>query len=226
MNLTSRTIGNFIVAVAVILISLAATASADDGRPPYPEIAYLHGSAGIGIAVLSSSDMQNYIDDQLGVAYDLTNVGVDFAYSIRTGIRNIVQFEYRLERGVGHKLFYDGGVANSAEIDMAIDSDEWLAKFNPFFALYDDPSVATFLMFGKGTATYLDDFGQGFSGGDKNLFGAEISKIYRYYMFSVSVEYHSITFDRAVIDNVINETDTFDASYWIIQGSVSAGFGL
>jgi len=216
-----------VVYAVILLVTLVAPASADnEGSPPWPEIAYIHGSIGIGIAVLSSGDIQNYVDEKLDLAYDITNVGADFAYSLRTGFRNVAQFEYRLERGVGHKLFYDGGTTNSAEIDINIDSEEWLAKLNPFFSLYDDPSVATFLMYGQGTAEYLDGFGAGFSDGDKTILGVEITKMYRYYGFSVSLEHHSITFNQAFVDNELDVSREFDASYWIIQGSVSAGFGL
>jgi hypothetical protein len=211
---------------ACLFVSADTLAAENEGRKPYPELAYLHGAIGVGIAVLNSSDVQNYIDDKLGLNYDITNVGVDFAYSLRFGVRNLAQFEYRLERGVGHKLFYDGGSLNSSEIEMDVDSDEWLVKGNPFFALYDDPSVSTFLVFGKGTAEYLDPLGEGFSDGTKTIFGLEITKMYNYYGFSVSVERHSLTFDRAVIGGELDTSRSWDASWWIIQGSLSAGIGL
>ncbi len=215
-----------LLCAAVLAVSPGVSAEDNEGHPPYPELAYLHGSIGVGFAVLSSSEIQNYIDDQLGLAYDITNVGVDFAYSLRFGLRNMAQFEYRLERGVGHKLFYDGGSLNSAEIDMNVDSDEWLLKGNPFFALYDDPSVSTFLVFGKGTAEYLDSFGEGFSDGTKTILGAEITKVYRYYGFSVSFERHSLSFDRAVVDGQTDESRTWKGSWWILQGSLSAGISF
>ena len=115
---------------------------------------------------------------------------------------------------------------NLEELEMNIDSDEWLLKFNPFFPWIEDKSMAVFLMYGQGDAEYLDDLGDGFYGGDKTLLGVEISKLFKNYMAGVSLERHSMTFDRYVTYPDVLTGEEFDASYWLIQGSLSVGFGF
>ncbi|MDM7972642.1 MAG: hypothetical protein QUT27_06270, partial [candidate division Zixibacteria bacterium] len=205
-------------------------AQAEPPAPAYPEQFFLHAGVGGGLAVFSSGDIERRLSDEFHESFKLTNAGVDFAYLVRCGYRNIAQAEYRVEKGFGHKFYYDLGTASTAstdrvEVEANVDSWEWLLKINPAFTWLRDKSMGIYLLYGRGTSEYFGDLGVQFDGGEKELFGIEFLKLYRWYAFTVSAEYHTITYDSYADEDSRPTAGAWDASYWIIQGSLSAGFG-
>lgn len=239
----SRPVVALTIAIVLMLVS-GVTAQPGDRTPrraadttrtspeskPHPQLFFAHLGVGVGVAVFSSGDIESFLRDELGKPWEITNVGADFAYFGRFGYKNIAQFEYRFEKGIGQKVFYEENdniaeTPDRVEVEMNVDSDEWLLKFNPFFPWIEDPSIGTYFVYGQGTAEYLDDFGEGFTGGDKSIFGFEVTKIARYYTFSASLERHGIEFDEVKLQDVTDPGGTFKAGWWLIQAGITLGVG-
>ncbi len=199
-------------------------------RPDYPEVFYLHGAVGIGLSVFQSDDARATLRDQLNnSSLKIASLGIDFAYGLKAGYRNILQAEYRIEKGIGQKLYWDAAAddpnaGSRVEVEANLDAREWLLKVNPAFH-WMPPYLGVYLVYGQGEPEYFGDLGIRFEDGDKTILGLEVTRLWRWYAASVSFEYHDLSFGLYDYENSAPITGTWDGTYWMLQGSFSAGFG-
>lgn len=197
-------------------------------RPDYPEVFYLHGAVGVGLSVFQSDDAKTTLRDQFSEPIKITSLGLDLAYGLKAGYRNILQAEYRIEKGIGQKLYWDAADGTNAgtrvEVEANLDAKEWLLKVNPAFP-WVPPYLGVYLVYGQGEPEYFGDLGIRFEDGEKTIFGFEVTRLWRWYAASVSFEYHDLSFGLYDDETSVPMSGTWDGTYWLLQGSFSAGFG-
>lgn len=199
---------------------------------PLP-IFYVHAGGGVALSWLSSSDIEGLFEED----FKIGSFGAPFSWCIKTGILNIVQFEYR--RGDGaHSIRQPGfvpgggvggtGIGTVAEVKMDYDYEDTLVKFNPFFwkktRNRKGVNIAYYLVYGKGKVDYNDKAEDGFSG-DSNILGIETSFMGKYTTFSIAVKNYSISFDKGVVFDIPFDTD-LKANQVQIEMSLSVGLGI
>jgi hypothetical protein len=186
---------------------------------------YVHGSAGVGMCVLSSSDIEKSLPEDFSV----TNLGFPLYYNFRAGFLNIIQLEYRKLTTSDHsigKLGFTGngstGIGRVAETEMDYKSKEQLIKFNPLFWLQSG-NRAIFLIFGTSKVSYLDGLNEGWNGSG-SIYGIEWAVVSPYISLSIGATYHDIHFDTYRISN-ITVMKNFNANQLLFYIEVGLGLG-
>jgi len=201
-------------------------------KSPVP-LFYMHASGGAALAWLSSSDIEDLLIEDAGIG----SLGGPFSWSINSGIKNIIQFEYRKGDG-SHDIrqtgFVEGGgvgntgIGTVAEVKMDYDFTDMVLKLNPFFwktkRTGSGINYSYFLLAGTGDVEYRDKGGDGFEGTSK-IYGVEITTLSRYVHASFSIKYYAIKFDEGEVFGIPFDTK-LDAGHTQFLISVGFGFGI
>jgi hypothetical protein len=193
-----------------------------------PEIAYVHGGAGLGLSVFSSDDIRSMTGDFKIDVWDFAS-----SWNLVSGFRNILQFELRWGHS-GHKFWTSdigyslssGMTYKETDINMDFNFDDKVLKFNPIFWVPGlDSSLAFFVLWGKSRVEYLDETRDGFKG-DGDILGFEVAKISRCISYSGCVKYTTIKFDRGNFFHIpVQFNRVFEASHVEIVFNIQFGFG-
>lgn len=159
-----------------------------------------------------------------------TPINFDYFLYLCGGFRNIAQIEYRWGKE-SNNLFYDEvgfppTQIDRTTVDMKFDYSQVLFKVNPIFYINGLEEWIFFLVWGSGGVDYLDNKGDGFKNGTKEIVGVEIGTVMKYFSFSTSYERNSMEFKNFNIQGYEPVYRNLDASTWQVNLKVSVGFGI
>ncbi|MBN2709506.1 MAG: hypothetical protein JXR46_10725 [Calditrichaceae bacterium] len=155
--------------------------------------AYIHAGIGGHLFVISSDDIEELMDP-----FEIGSVGFGLSYFGHIGYRNLLQIEYRSGKDKNN-IFHDepdpfSMKINRIKIAMKQKYNAWLFKLNPLYPVVSNRSLAFFIIYGTGSAVYVDDNNDGFKDGDLTIIGGEFSWITKFGSFGFSVESQNIEY--------------------------------
>jgi hypothetical protein len=153
---------------------------------------YVHATAGLSFGENLNS---TYIQDLI-TPYEILGGGA-FWGSLRAGLGNIVQLEFRHE-AISRHDWDIGGVETDLKIQMAIQPKNLLLwKINPLFFLQDG-LITTFLYYGQVSGvSYVDNKGlNGWNNGNMKIYGFELLGLRKGFEAGIHLEYRDIVLDR------------------------------
>jgi len=175
---------------------------------PHVSYVYFHGGGGIAFSLYQSSDIISMFPENEN--WGISIFGFPFSWHINTGIRNIVQVEYR-KGSTGHHGFnrneFTGegsnmyGMETVEKVEMDYKFEETIFKINPLFLMAKNNRIAYFIIIGKGTNKYLDESSDGFEG-NSIIFGLELSAIARYGSMGFSMKYYNINYETITLESI------------------------
>jgi len=196
------------IIICILLSSRVSTSQIKPNEKVKFKIGYLSLGYGWGFSALYSKEAMEFISNE---SYFIENGDVAGSLTFRAGFRNIIQYEYKRSADVAGHDIYEWEIVSLWDpnknykkdvLDMKYRYQDHIIKINTFLIRPANIAGGLFLMYGIGSASYVDKTNEGWSGNTVH-YGIEYIFIYKAKylkklprMLSFSLRRSSVNFDH------------------------------